>query len=108
MNKNDQDLDALIAAEAEHSERVYEAEQQGLELPMRTDTVVTRGHARTRVLQVRLNDDELTMLEARAERAGIPVSTLARSILLGQAGDITAAVEEALRHTLRPDLFRAA
>lgn len=43
---------------------------------------VSRGHGRTRTLQVRLNDDELAALEQRADARGLPASTLARALLL--------------------------
>lgn len=40
------------------------------------------GRARSKVLQVRLNPDELAELEAIAERRGLPVSTVAREQIL--------------------------
>jgi hypothetical protein len=43
---------------------------------------VTRGGPRTRVLQVRLNDDELAAFEALAEARGLPASTVAREMIL--------------------------
>lgn len=62
-----ENIAAILAAEGDAAER---AELRGE--PVRTDSAVSRGHARTRVLQVRLNDEELAALEARAEQAGIP------------------------------------
>ncbi|MCW0191166.1 MULTISPECIES: plasmid mobilization protein [Rhodococcus erythropolis group] len=50
----------------------------------RSDVRVTRGHGRTRVLQVRLNADELAEMQARADQQGLPVSTVARTMLLDQ------------------------
>jgi len=100
-------LDAMIAEAVAESDRAFEAEQRGDE-PLRADTIVTRGRGRSRVLQVRLTDEEYAMLEARASRTGVPVSTLARSILFGGTVDVTEAVENALRHALRPDLLRTA
>ncbi|AJK27419.1 DNA binding protein [Mycobacterium phage Kratio] len=47
-----------------------------------TDVKVTRGGPRTRVLQIRLNDDELAELERRAGDRDLPASTVAREILL--------------------------
>ena len=67
----------LIAAEAEAAERNRDA---GLEPGSR----VTRGHQRAKTLQVRLNAEELEALTRLAERRGLPVSTLARDILLTQ------------------------
>ncbi|MFW0793966.1 CopG family transcriptional regulator [Gordonia sp. CPCC 205515] len=49
---------------------------------VRTDTVITRGHNRTRTLQVRLNDAELQALESVAAHRNLPVSTVAREALL--------------------------
>lgn len=51
---------------------------------VRSDVRVTRGHGRTRVLQVRLNADELAEMQARADQQGLPVSTVARTMLLDQ------------------------
>ncbi|MFT4087790.1 MAG: DUF6290 family protein [Gordonia sp. (in: high G+C Gram-positive bacteria)] len=48
---------------------------------VRADTKITRG-ARGRVLQVRLNDEEMAAIESLAEERGLPVSTLARDMLL--------------------------
>ncbi|MCG6568450.1 ribbon-helix-helix protein, CopG family [Tessaracoccus sp. Y36] len=67
----------LIAAEAEAAERNRDA---GLKPGSR----VTRGHQRAKTLQVRLNAEELEALTRLAERRGLPVSTLARDILLTQ------------------------
>lgn len=107
MSNSNAALAARIAEEVQASERAYETEMR--DTPARAHTITTRGHARTRTLQVRLNDDELAALEARAAEQGIPVSTLARSILLGtHANDVTTALEDALRHALRPDLLRSA
>ncbi|AIM50424.1 hypothetical protein PBI_OMNICRON_91 [Mycobacterium phage Omnicron] len=47
-----------------------------------TDVKVTRGGPRTRVLQIRLNDDELAELERQATARDLPASTVAREILL--------------------------
>ena len=44
----------------------------------------SRGHNRAKTLQIRLNDDECAALNSLAESRGIPVSTLARDLLLGQ------------------------
>lgn len=47
-----------------------------------SDVKITRGGPRTRVLQVRLNDDELAALEALAESRGLPPSTVVRELIL--------------------------
>jgi len=67
----------LIAVEAEAAKRNPDAE-------IRPGSKVTRGHSRTRTLQVRLNDDEFAVLTTVAGRRGVPASTLARELLLGQ------------------------
>ncbi|AXH67088.1 hypothetical protein SEA_THYATIRA_90 [Mycobacterium phage Thyatira] len=47
-----------------------------------TDVKITRGGPRTRVLQVRLNDDEMQAVEDLAASRDLPASTVAREILL--------------------------
>lgn len=49
------------------------------------------GRARSKVLQVRLNPEELAALEAIAERRELPVSTVAREQLLRLLADDEAA-----------------
>lgn len=44
--------------------------------------VAQPGRTRSKVLQVRLNPDELARLEVIAERRGLPVSTVAREQIL--------------------------
>lgn len=70
-------VEDLITSEAEAAERNMDAR-----IP--DGARVTRGHQRSRTLQVRLNEEELAALAALAERRGVPVSTLARDLLLGQ------------------------
>ncbi|GAB3820572.1 hypothetical protein GCM10028820_26950 [Tessaracoccus terricola] len=67
----------LIATEAEAAERNPDA-------GLKPGSKVTRGHQRAKTLQVRLNAEELEALTQLAERRGLPVSTLARDILLTQ------------------------
>ena len=70
------ELDALLDAEAEHTEQHRDA-------TAKSDTKVSRpGHGRSAVFSVRLNADEVAALEAAAEDAGLPPSTLARSWIL--------------------------
>jgi hypothetical protein len=69
-------LDALLDAEAEHAEKHRDA-------PAKPGTRVSKpGHTRSTVFSVRLNADELAALEAVAEDAGLPASTLARAWIL--------------------------
>lgn len=52
--------------------------------PIPPGTKVTRGHDRTKTLQVRLNDDEYDRLKSMADAAELPVSTMVRSMILRQ------------------------
>ncbi|CKH14190.1 hypothetical protein LTT02_13530 [Mycolicibacterium smegmatis] len=45
------------------------------------------GHARSKVLQVRLNPDEYEAVERIARRRGLPASTVARAWLLEKAAE---------------------
>lgn len=70
------DLEAFLREEAEHAEANKDA-------PLTSKTVVTRpGGSRGRVYSIRLTDDDVTALEAAAERAGVPPSTLARTWII--------------------------
>lgn len=71
-------IDDLLAAEAVAAEAA-EADQGSAR---RTDVRITRGHSRSRTLQVRLNEDELEALAVMADQRGLPVSTVARLLLL--------------------------
>lgn len=70
----------LISAEAEAAEEDEFAPDDHSPLP--AGTRVTRGHNRSKVLQVRLNGDELEHLEMLAKARDLPVSTVARSLIL--------------------------
>lgn len=67
----------LIAAETVASERDRDA-------AIKPGSKVSRGHRRAKTLQIRLNVEELGTLETLAEQRGLPVSTLARDLLLAQ------------------------
>lgn len=70
------EIDALLDAEAEYAE-------QHRDVPAEPGTKVSRpGHGRSEVFSVRLNADEVAALEAAADEAGLPASTLARSWIL--------------------------
>lgn len=90
------DIEELIAAQATASESNKDAE-------LKPGTTVSRGHARSKTLQVRLNEAEYDALAALAVERGLPVSTLARDVLLAQlaAGDVSA---QAMIARLRSDL----
>jgi hypothetical protein len=64
---------------------------------VRTEVKVTRGHDRTKTLQIRPNDDELGELTALAGERGLPVSTVARQLLLqslAPADDLESALDK--------------
>lgn len=73
-----------------------EAAEADQKSPARADVKVTRGHDRARTLQIRLNEDELGELTALAKDRGLPVSTVARQLLLqslAPADDLTSALD---------------
>jgi hypothetical protein len=71
----------LIAAEVAAAE-----ESDSIDQSLPSNVRVSRGHDRSRVLQVRLNEDEYRLIEKLASENLIPVSTYARSILLRTIG----------------------
>lgn len=89
-------IEDLITAEAEASER-------GKDAPIRPGTKLTRGHGRSRTLQVRLNAEELQELATLAQQRGIPASTLARDLLLTHLGGVDNAPRSVIAR-LRADL----
>lgn len=106
------DIAQVLKAEAQAAEA---AEEIGGQLRDLSEVKVTRGHSRGRVLQIRLNDDELAQLEELAAERELPTSTVARALLLQSlssgSSDVTgveAAVRHALRATLRKDLLAPA
>lgn len=68
----------LIEAEAKAAED-GEADQSST---ARAGVKVTRGHDRAKTLQIRLNHEEVSALTALAQDRGLPVSTVARQLLL--------------------------
>lgn len=107
------DVRDLIAAEAEASE-------ESRHEPLPADAVGTRRSpdaAPPRVLSVRLDAEVFADLSSQAERMSIPVSTLARMLIvrgLGEKGagpDVSETVEilsglldDSIRHSLRFEL----
>ncbi len=71
----------LIATEVDAAERNPDA-------PMKPGSKVTRGHQRAKTLQVRLKVEEFDALTRLAEQRGLPVSTLARDLLLSQMAGV--------------------
>jgi hypothetical protein len=92
-------LQELLDAEGAAAETA-EADQDSVR---RTDVNVTRGHPRARTLQIRLNEDELADLTALAEDRGLPVSTVARQLLLqslAPADDLKTALDRLERDVM--------
>ncbi len=89
-------IEELIAAEAEATEQNQDAE-------IRPGTKVTRGHDRSKTLQVRLNASELEALAVAADHLGVPVSTLARDLLLAQLSARSSAPQAVIAR-IRADL----
>ncbi len=63
-----------------------EADTTSADAPLPKSVKVTRGHDRSKTLQVRLNEDEYRLMEKLAQEAMLPVSTFARVILLKTTG----------------------
>lgn len=91
----------LIREEAEAAERA-EVDSNAFDHRLPAGTKVTRGNGRARTLQIRLNEHEYAELEYLAKTRDLPVSTVARGILLGALtrGDST----QDLIHRLEQDL----
>lgn len=62
--------------------RIGDEAYENRDAPIPEGTKITRGHVRSKTLQVRLNEDEYAAVSELADERGIPASTLARSILL--------------------------
>ena len=72
-------LDELIEQEGAAAEAARGTNEDA---PLPAHVKVTRGHDRARVLQVRLNDDEVERLTTYANDLGVPVSTALRALAL--------------------------
>jgi hypothetical protein len=80
------DVEAIIEGEVA-------AIEAGRENPLADSAKISRGNGRSKVLQVRLNPDELAELERVAAQRGLPTSTVAR---------------EAIIRLIRPEVARTA
>src|ERR1700689_5308390 len=56
--------------------------EAGRENPLADSARISRGNGRSKVLQVRLNPEELAELEGGAATRGLPISTVAREGLV--------------------------
>jgi len=68
----------LIAAEVAAAESASDRPDE----PLPDHVRVTRGHDRSRVLQVRLSEAEYEALAEHAQAHDVPASTFARAVLL--------------------------
>ncbi len=94
---NDDELRRTVESIAEEAENAPD-EDDGQPLPEHV-TVSRPGHARSKVLQVRLNPDEYEAVEKIARGRGLPASTVARAWLLekvAEESDEDASVEHLL------------
>ena len=74
----------LLEVEAKAAE---EAEASGDPAePLPAHVKVTRGHPRSKMLQIRLRDEEYDELAAYAQERKLPLSTVARLLLLQALG----------------------
>lgn len=101
------ELDRLLREEAEHAEEHMEA-------PAKPDTEISRpGHARSTVYSVRLNPEEVAALQAVADTAGLPASTLVRSWIIerirshGAPTDMRKLIRDEVRDAVRDALKSA-
>lgn len=76
-------IEDLLDAEGAAAE---DGELDQTERPLPVGTKVIRGRARSKTLQVRLNEDEYAELEQLAQARDLPVSTVARTMLLSGLG----------------------
>ncbi len=90
-------INDLIAAEAD-------ATEQNRDAAIKPGSTVTRGHQRAKTLQVRLNTEELAALTMLADQRGLPVSTLARDLLMAQLAAGQDTTTQALIAKIRSEL----
>ena len=87
-------INELLEAEARMAEEA-EANNDPNE-PLPDHVKATRGHPRAKNLQIRLREDEFADLTAYAQDRGLPVSTVARILILqalGPEDDLKAALD---------------
>lgn len=88
--RTEQSIASLLAEEGDAIEANRDA-------PIPEKTSVTRGHGRSKVLQIRLSEEEFAELERAADGRGLPASTVAREALLRQLMPATTAQFDAAR-----------
>ncbi len=73
-------IEKKAASEGDHAEKAESTSDPDAPIP--PGTKVTRGHPRTKNLQVRFADSEFDLLTEYAYRQGLPVSTVVRLLVL--------------------------
>jgi hypothetical protein len=81
MSRKRQPIDDLLAEVSDEAEAAELTTDPDAPLPPHVK-VSRPGRVRSKVLQIRLNPEEMAAVEAVAERRGLPVSTVAREQLL--------------------------
>lgn len=81
-----------------------ESTKDSLDVEIPPHVTISRGGPRTRVLQVRVNDDELAAVEALAQKRNLPPSTVVREMILNALNP--AAAQVAARQQLVGDFER--
>jgi predicted DNA-binding protein len=83
-------------------EREAMASESDPDAPLKPGTKVTRGHGRSKVYSVRLNQDEVEQVEQMAARLGLPASTMVRSWIVERlAADSDTTMEAVVRRLER-------
>lgn len=83
-------------------EREALASESDPDAPLKPGTKVSRGHGRSKVYSVRLNEDEVERVEQMAARLGLPASTMVRSWIVERlAADSDTTIETVVRRLER-------
>lgn len=95
QGSNPESIEELLEREALASESNPDA-------PLKPGTTVSRGHARSKVYSVRLNQAEVEQVERLAARLGLPASTMVRSWIVERlAADTDTTIESVVRRLER-------
>ena len=93
----------------ELEERVRTEAEATRDAPMPSGVIGARpNHGRSTVYSVRLTPDEVAAVQAAAERAGLPASTLVRSWIVERAGQENGSTAEDRLRALIHEEVRAA
>ncbi|HET7388256.1 MAG TPA: hypothetical protein VFJ19_16500 [Nocardioidaceae bacterium] len=79
-------------------EREALASEANPDAPLKPGTKISRGHGRSTVYSVRLNQQEVDQIEDLADRLGIPASTMVRSWIVERlAADAETTLDSVVR-----------